>query len=88
MILKSVIWFSRSSVGTHMKSECGYRPDDGAETLVYIPGSHAPAWEPIPVLSSATVCIPTQERGNEAVLSNGLPLDAASPWLTGETGGF
>jgi hypothetical protein len=51
-----------------MKSECGYRPDAGAKTLVYIPGSHAPAWEPIPVLDSATVCIPTQERGNEAGL--------------------
>jgi hypothetical protein len=51
-------------------------------------GSHAPAWEPIPVLGSATVCIPTQERGNEAVLSNGLPLDMASQWLIRETGGF
>ncbi|MGJ0430194.1 hypothetical protein [Methylobacter sp.] len=51
-------------------------------------GSHAPAWEPIPELSSAMVCIPTQERGNEAVLSNGLPLDTASQWLVRKTGGF
>jgi hypothetical protein len=28
-------------------------------------GSHAPAWESISVLGSATVCIPTQKRGNE-----------------------
>ena len=28
-------------------------------------GSHAPAWEPIPQNNDSSVCIPTQERGNE-----------------------
>jgi hypothetical protein len=71
--------FPRRSVGTRWRH---------VGSVGRYPGSHAPAWEPIPELGSATVCIPTQERGNEAALGNGLPLDAASPWLTCEIGGF
>jgi hypothetical protein len=57
-------------------------------------GSHAPTWKPIPVLNSATVCIPiyalqgTQEGGNEAALSDSLPLGASCQLLAREAGGF
>ena len=33
--------------------------------LILFSGSHAPAWEPIPQNNDSSVCIPTQERGNE-----------------------
>jgi hypothetical protein len=48
-----------------------------------LPGSHGPPWEPIPSFESSTsypssVCVPTQERGNEEPPLKAAVLGAAN----------
>ena len=42
--------------------------------------SHGPPWEPLPHLTIRSVCIPTQERGNEISRSQHLSCSHGPPW--------
>ncbi len=46
-----------------------------------VPGSHAPAWEPIRQYPASTICIPTQERGNEKLVRQQQEATEHDTWF-------